>query len=133
MLVLLPLILAACGQSLSFVVAENPPPEPVAAPTVDCSLPSCEPIEVTLSDFKIVPSIMSTTVPRVRFLITNEGTFTHSLEIAFDRDLMTSPNIGPGQTGFLDVDMRPGIHELICPITGHAVRGQRATIEVIGG
>ncbi len=133
MLVLLPLILAACGDRLAFVVAENPPPDPVVAPTVDCSLPTCQVIEVTLSDFKIVPSTMATNASRVRFLITNEGSFSHALEIAFERDLETSPNVGPGQTGFLDVDMRPGTHELICPITGHAVRGQRASITASGG
>ena len=129
---LLPLILAACGEGPAFVVAENPPADVVVAPTLDCSRPTCEVIEITLSDFKIVPSLIATNAPRVRFLITNEGTFTHALEIAFDRDLETSPNIGPGQTGFLDVDVRPGTHQLICPITGHAVRGQRAAIEVTG-
>ena len=130
--VLLPFFLVACGEGLAFAVAENPKPDPVVAPTVDCSRPYCEVIEVKLSDFKIMPSRMAASAPRVRFLIKNEGMFTHSLELMLDRDLFSSPKIGPGQTGFFDVDVRPGTHELTCPITGHAVRGQRATIVVRG-
>ena len=126
-------LLAACGEGLAYVVAENPPPDFLTAPATDCLAPSCEVIDVTMSDFKIVPSAMTTSASRVRFRITNEGTFTHSLEFAVDRDPVTSPNIGPGQTGYLDVDVRPGTHTLTCPIEGHAVRGQRATLEVSGG
>lgn len=126
-------LLAACGEGLAYAVAENPPPDFLTTPTTECLAPSCQVIDVTMSDFKIVPSSMTTSASRVRFRITNEGTFTHSLELALDRDPVTSPNIGPGQTGYLDVDVRPGTHTLTCPITGHAVRGQRATLEVTGG
>jgi len=128
--VLLPLVFAACGEGLAYAVAENPHPDPIVVPTSACLPPQCEVIAIKLSDFKIVPSTMSSQASRVRFSITNEGTFTHSLELAIDREPFTSPNIGPGQSGFLDVSVRPGTHTLTCPVTGHAVRGQRATIEV---
>ncbi len=133
LLAVVSLLFAACGEGLAYAVAENPPPDPVVAPTSECAPPSCEVLDVTLSDFKIVPSTMQARAPRVRFRITNEGTFTHSLELAFDRDPITSPNIGPGQTGYLDIDVRPGTHTLTCPVAGHSVRGQRATLEVSGG
>ena len=126
-------LLAACGEGLAYVVAENPPPDFLTTPTTACEAPSCQVIDVTMSDFKIVPSAMTTSASRVRFRITNEGTFTHSLALAVDRDPVTSPNIGPGQMGYLDVDVPPGTHTLTCPIVGHAVRGQRATLEVTGG
>ena len=125
-------LFAACDQGLAYVVAENPPPDLLFAPTTECLEPSCQVIDVTVTDFKIVPATMSTSASRVRFRITNEGTFTHALELAVDRDPVTSPNIGAGQTGYLDVDVPPGTHTLTCPITGHAVRGQRATLEVSG-
>ena len=132
LLVVASFLFAACGEGLAYAVPENPPADRVVAPTSECSPPSCQVFDVTLTDFKIVPSTMAASAPRVRFRITNEGTFTHSLELAFDRDPITSPNIGPGQTGYLDVPVRPGTHTLTCPIVGHTVRGQRATLEVSG-
>ena len=53
---MVPFFLVACGEGLAFAVAENPKPDPVVVPTVDCSRPYCEVIDVRLSDFKIMPS-----------------------------------------------------------------------------
>lgn len=124
------LVLAACGAPITQTVAANPPPDVQIRPSGACELPTCQPVELTLTDFKIVPARILVQAPTVRFVLTNVGNFTHAFEVSGEGGDRRSPNIGPGQTGYLEVDFGPGTYDAICPILGHAVRGQRATIEV---
>ena len=124
------LVLAACGAPISQTVAANPPPDVQIRPTGTCELPTCQPVQLALADFKVVPARILVQARTVRFVLTNVGSFTHAFEVSGEDGDLRSPNIGPGQTGYLEVDFGPGTYDAICPILGHAVRGQRAIIEV---
>lgn len=122
------MVLAGCEVGAMQTVIENPTPDPVTAPQTTCSPPSCEELGVQIGDFAILPAVIRANAPRVRFAITNIGAYTHSLEVRLPGGVVTSPRIGPGQTGYLEADMTPGTHEALDPTPGHAVRGARASI-----
>ncbi len=109
-------------------VIENPTPDPVTALQTTCTPPTCEELAVQIGDFAILPPVIRTSAPRVRFAITNIGAYTHSLEVRLPGGVVNSPRIGPGQTGYLEADIEPGTHEALDPTPGHAVRGARASI-----
>ena len=121
-------VLAACEVGAMQTVIENPTPDPVTAPQTTCTPPSCEELGVQIGDFAILPAVIRTSAPRVRFAITNIGAYTHSLEVRLPGGVLKSPRIGPGQTGYLDADIEPGTYEALDPTPGHAVRGARASI-----
>ncbi len=126
-------VLAACGNTGLSIVAENPTPDPITGPSTLCEAPTCQVIEVEMGDFTFVPSRIFVESSRVRFVLTNTGAFTHAFQVESAGSDGRSVNIGPGQTGFLTVELTPGEHPAVCPIPGHAVRGQRATITVDSG
>ena len=121
-------VLAACEVGAMQTVIENPTPDPVTALQTTCTPPTCEELAVQIGDFAILPPVIRTSAPRVRFAITNIGAYTHSLEVRLPDGVVNSPRIGPGQTGYLEADMEPGTHEALDPTPGHAVRGARASI-----
>ena len=120
--------LTACGEMGTQMRLENPPPDPLTAPVGICALPACATVQVEMRDFAFSPSRIVVRAPRVRMILTNKGTLTHSFEALVGGGALRSPNIGPGQTGFLEVELTEGETSAICPIGGHAARGQRATI-----
>ena len=131
LLVAVGLLLGACGSRAVQTALENPTPDALVRPPGSCQAPACEIVEVTLADFKIVPSRIIVRAPRARFLLTNAGSLTHAFEIQTGGGGSRSQNIGPGQTGYFDVELSPGEYQARCPIAGHAVRGQRATVTVL--
>ncbi len=127
-LIAVAVVLAACEVGAMQTVIENPTPDPVTALQTTCSPPTCEELAVQIGDFAILPPVIRTSAPRVRFAITNIGAYTHSLEVRLPGGVVNSPRIGPGQTGYLEADIEPGTHEALDPTPGHAVRGARASI-----
>lgn len=121
-------VLAACEVGAMQTAIENPTPDPVTALQTTCNPPSCEELAVQIGDFAILPAVIRTSAPRVRFAITNIGAYTHSLEVRLPGGVLNSPRIGPGQTGYLEADIEPGTYEALDPTPGHAVRGARASI-----
>ena len=121
-------VLAACEVGAMQTVIENPTPDPVTVLQTTCSPPTCEEKAIQIGDFAILPAVIRTTAPRVRFAITNIGAYTHSLEVRLPGGVVNSPRIGPGQTGYLEADIEPGTYEALDPTPGHAVRGARASI-----
>ena len=121
-------VLAACEVGAMQTVIENPTPDPVTALQTTCTPPSCEELAVQIGDFAILPPVIRTSAPRVRFAITNIGAYTHSLEVRLPGGVVNSPRIGPGQTGYLEADLEPGTYEALDPTPGHAVRGARASV-----
>ena len=121
-------VLAGCEVGAMQTAIDNPTPDPVTALQTTCTPPSCEELAVQIGDFAILPPVIRTNAPRVRFAITNIGAYTHSLEVRLPGGVVNSPRIGPGQTGYLEADMEPGTYEALDPTPGHAVRGARASI-----
>ncbi|MDE2868894.1 MAG: hypothetical protein OXR64_15300 [Chloroflexota bacterium] len=120
--------LGACEVGAMQTAIENPTPDPVTALQTTCTPPSCEELAVQIGDFAILPPVIRTSAPRVRFAITNIGAYTHSLEVRLPGGVVSSPRIGPGQTGYLEADLEPGTYEALDPTPGHAVRGARASL-----
>ena len=121
-------VLAACEVGAMQTAIDNPTPDPVTALQTTCTPPSCEELAIQIGDFAILPPVIRTSAPRVRFAITNIGVYTHSLEVRLPSGVVNSPRIGPGQTGYLEADLEPGTHEALDPTPGHAVRGARASV-----
>ena len=122
------IVLAACEVGAMQTAIDNPTPDPVTALQTTCTPPSCEELAVQIGDFAILPAVIRTSAPRVRFAISNIGAYTHSLEVRLPGGVVNSPRIGPGQTGYLETDIEPGTYEALDPTPGHAVRGARASI-----
>lgn len=130
---LIGLLVAGCGAAPTTPPAANPTPDIVTAPTATCDSANCTLIDVELDDFTIVPSTFSAPAGRIRFILTNTGQYTHSLQVEMRGGAPASPLIGAGSTGFLDVDLQAGEYRMICPIPGHPTRGQRAVLTVTAG
>ena len=65
------------------------------------------------------------------FVIKNAGRKEHAFEIKGEGiDQKLSPNPKPGQTGTLQVDLKPGIYTINCPLPFHTMRGMKTTLTV---
>jgi uncharacterized cupredoxin-like copper-binding protein len=107
-------------------------------------------LHVTERDFRITAPAR---VPagRVRIVVHNDGPDAHELivirasngllplrgdGITVDEEAVQRATVGtlepgqPGATRELDVDLRPGIYELICNMAGHYLGGMEAPITV---
>lgn len=127
-LVAVAVLLAACEVGAMQTAIENPTPDALTALQTTCNPPTCEEHAIQIGDFAILPPVIRTSAPRVRFAITNIGVYTHSLEVRLSGGVVNSPRIGPGQTGYVEADIEPGTYEALDPTPGHAVRGARASI-----
>ena len=68
---------------------------------------------------------------KTTFVIKNAGRKEHAFEIkggGIDQKL--SPNPKPGQTGTLQVDLKPGTYAINCPLPFHTMRGMKTTLTV---
>ena len=68
---------------------------------------------------------------KTTFVIKNAGRKEHAFEIKGQGiDQKLSPNPKPGQTGTLQVDLKPGIYNINCPLPFHTMRGMKTTLTV---
>ena len=124
-------MVTACEMGAVQTSVGDPTPDPVNnARRSVCESVDCQVIAVQMDDFSIIPSELHISSPRAQFVVTNNGTYTHSLEVRPSGGVVTGPKVGPGQTATFEVDFDPGTYEVLCPIPGHAVRGERAKIIV---
>lgn len=130
-LVTVMVMVTACEVGAVQTSVGNPTPDPVNVRRSVCNPSDCQVLAVQVGDFSIIPSDLRVSSPRVQFIITNGGTYTHSLEVRTSGGIFSGPNIGRGQTAAFEVDLDPGAYEVLCPIPGHAIRGERATIIVV--
>src|SRR5215472_16173843 len=68
---------------------------------------------------------------KTSFVIKNVGRKVHNFEIkgeGTDQKLSTNPK--PGETQTLQVDLKPGIYEITCPVDFHTGRGMKTTLTV---
>ena len=64
------------------------------------------------------------------FTAENHGQLTHNLIISGNGTMMQTPDLAPGQSASLKLDLRPGSYELYCGIPGHRQAGMDVTIQV---
>lgn len=128
--------LSACGGDAA---TATPPPAPTAttAPAATDNTGSdsatAQEVKISLTEWAITPSNVEVNAGRVKFIVTNEGQFTHNVDFLIEgageagktKDFKSSEN---PQT--LELDLKPGTYNMICSITGHADRGMKGTLVV---
>jgi len=104
--------------------------ETPAATTGDEAMMAGEEVPVSLMEFAID---MPDTLPAgpVTFMVTNNGTITHSFEIeGAGLEEQLESELAPGETGMLTVDLAPGTYEVYCPVGDHRQQGMALEVTV---
>jgi uncharacterized cupredoxin-like copper-binding protein len=92
------------------------------------SVTAAAPIAVTLSEFKITPSMIHAEAGDVTLSITNGGTAVHNVSVT---PRAKTPDIPAGATVPLELGkLAAGTYEVQCLIPGHADSGMKATLMV---
>lgn len=87
-------------------------------------------VEVQLDEFTITMPV-SITAGQTSFEVTNIGTEEHSFKIAGQGvEAELDHHLQPGESMTLDVNLTPGIYEVICPVDDHAGEGMRLELTV---
>jgi uncharacterized cupredoxin-like copper-binding protein len=87
-------------------------------------------VEVSLTEYTVD---MPNSIPAgpTTFSITNDGTEEHGFEIEGEGVAEAlDPNLQPGDSAELEVDLAPGTYEVYCPVDGHADEGMRLELTV---
>jgi uncharacterized cupredoxin-like copper-binding protein len=92
-------------------------------------------VRLSETEFKITPSKPSVkSAGTVTFSVSNDGGVVHALEVEGPGEEKETPNIDPGKSATLKVDLsKPGTYEMYCPIDGHKQQGMTGEIKVAGG
>ena len=87
-------------------------------------------VEVKLTEYKIeMPATLS--AGSTTFAVTNAGERTHGFEIegnGIEKSLQ--PRLKKGESGTLQVDLKPGTYKAYCPVFGHKMRGMSLNVTV---
>jgi uncharacterized cupredoxin-like copper-binding protein len=63
--------------------------------------------------------------------VTNTGKETHGFEIEGNGiEKALKPRLKKGESGSLQVDLKPGTYEVYCPVLGHKRRGMSLNLTV---
>lgn len=89
-------------------------------------------VTVILREFEFEPRPLKVKAGKVRFLLINRGSVDHDFHIPsvtsameHERDLVT-----PGRNKVLEVELKPGIYEVVCTVPGHKEAGMIVRLEV---
>jgi uncharacterized cupredoxin-like copper-binding protein len=87
-------------------------------------------VEVKLTEYKIeMPASVS--AGATTFKVTNTGEGTHGFEIEGNGiEKALKPRLKKGESGSLQVDLKPGTYEVYCPVLGHKRRGMSLDLTV---
>ena len=87
-------------------------------------------VEVKLTEYKIeMPTSVS--VGATTFKVTNTGEETHGFEIEGNGiEKALKPRLKKGESGSLQVDLKPGTYKVYCPVLGHKRRGMSLDLTV---
>ena len=87
-------------------------------------------VNVTMTEYHFDMPATAKAGP-ITFVIKNAGRKEHAFEIKGEGiDQKLSPNPKPGQTGTLQVDLKPGTYAINCPLPFHTMRGMKTTLTV---
>ena len=87
-------------------------------------------VEVRLTEYKIeMPTPIGAGV--TTFNVTNTGNETHGFEIEGNGiDKALKPRLKNGESGSLQVDLKPGTYKVYCPVIGHKWHGMSLDLTV---
>jgi plastocyanin len=125
-------VLAACGGGASTVGGTGNHGGPVTL-SQGSGRPAVTRVDVTLADFRLTLSKTTLTAGHYEFVARNSGQHMHALEIEGPGGEHRTRTLGPGQSGSLDVTLKPGTYEVYCPVDGHKDLGMKTKITAVGG
>jgi uncharacterized cupredoxin-like copper-binding protein len=87
-------------------------------------------VEVKLTEYKIeMPASVS--AGATTFEVTNAGEGTHCFEIEGNGiEKALKPRLKKGESGSLQMDLKPGTYKVYCPVLGHKRRGMSLDLTV---
>jgi uncharacterized cupredoxin-like copper-binding protein len=87
-------------------------------------------VAVKLTEYKIeMPASVGAGV--TTFKVTNTGEKTHGFEIEGNGiEKALEPRLKKGESGSLQVDLKPGTYKVYCPVHGHKMRGMSLDLTV---
>jgi uncharacterized cupredoxin-like copper-binding protein len=87
-------------------------------------------VEVKLTEYKIeMPA--SVGAGATTFNVTNTGKETHGFEIEGNGiEQALKPRLKKGESGSLQIDLKPGTYKVYCPVLGHKRRGMSLDLTV---
>jgi|GEM_PF-310223 len=128
------LSLCAPGRSLACESASQDRVQPAlgAAPTHSMGSASGveQTVEVRLTEFKIEMPLQLR-AGRTLFKVSNVGGMFHRFEVegvGIEEEI--EPGLDTGQTKTLELDLKPGIYEVYCPVHGHKKAGMSLRLKV---
>jgi manganese oxidase len=125
-------VLAAIAMVLSggALIVASTSSGPAAPPAEAAAGEAPAAVEVTLSEFDVVPGAIEIAAGGT-LNVTNAGAAEHDLQVV-DTDLAT-PMLGAGEAASLAIgDLAPGVYEVLCSVPGHDSAGMTATLTVHG-
>jgi uncharacterized cupredoxin-like copper-binding protein len=92
--------------------------------------PGSASVEVKLTEYKIeMPTLIGTGA--TTFNVTNTGNETHGFEIEGNGiEKALKPRLKKGESGSLQVDLKPGTYKVYCPVIGHKWHGMSLDLTV---
>jgi plastocyanin len=90
-------------------------------------------ISVSETDFKITLDSEQLDPGSYTFDISNDGQFTHALNVEGGGSEASSDMIEPGGSATLDVTLKDGSYTLYCPLSNHRARGMETSLTVGSG
>ena len=90
-----------------------------------------ETVDVSLVDVAIEPTDGTAAAGTVTFAVSNDGQTVHNLEVegnGVEEEL--EPDLQPGDSGELTVDLASGTFEWYCPVGNHADMGMEGELTV---
>jgi uncharacterized cupredoxin-like copper-binding protein len=102
-------------------------------------------VTAQLGDYWIRPNVTTVPAGSVTFTATNAGQVPHELMVErmpIKMDAPMQPNedaaqgmindMGPGESGHMTLNLKPGMYMLFCNVPGHYAAGQHTTFRVTG-
>ena len=102
-------------------------------------------VSSTLGEYYIHPNVTSVPAGKIEFTAKNVGQVTHELmveQMPIKMDGPGQPNedaaqgmiqdMGPGASGKMMLNLKPGMYMLFCNVTGHYAAGQHTMLRVTG-
>lgn len=94
----------------------DPEPDPEADPVAEVGDVETR-IEVSLTEWDVVPESASVAAGTIGFLAANDGSEVHEFVVLRDgEEIAEIEDIAPGDAAFLPVSLEPGTYELACLI-----------------
>jgi len=115
---------------LLFVVGCTSQPATQPQPTSMPGSTGGNSVDVKLTEFKIdMPN--SLPAGTTTFKVTNDGKVVHNVEIVGNGiDKKLDANLQAGQSGTMQVDLKPGTYDVYCPVDSHKQNGMDLQLTV---